>query len=199
MNNRRIFTVKNNEIELGAIVETLISGGRKIPVIFIGEATCPNGLKYVRVILPNELAKVWQVTGNVRIQYARLNDLGYLIGSTQPIFTQDECITIFKTGIGQGGKNKHLGDVKLNLKAHLPFPGRILQKGKIVHYYLGSYYSGEQLIAIIPKNTIISVHTEAEMEQPKKTSFYFLFNGCYMEKISRKERLSYALKFKQEP
>lgn len=195
---RKIFTIKNNQIELGAIVDTLVANGKSIPVIFVGEASWHNGLNYMPVILPNSLYEKWQKRGKIRIHFATINQNNYLVAASELKCLHDECLVVFRTPLGQGGKNAHKGDTKPDLRSHFPFPGNILKKGKIGHHFLGSFYSGTEIIATIPKNTMFSVHVICPIESPKNLITYYLFNGCYLEKISRRNRLSYTLKFKQD-
>ena len=72
-------------------------------------------------------------------------------------------------------------------KKYLPFPGNILVKGIIAQGAAGKMGSGEQLIAIVPKNIVVRTAYSGRLYGAPE-EHYYLWNGEQLLSISGEER-----------
>lgn len=110
-----IFTIENGEVKEGAKVEsfTLKGAGISIPAIIIGEEGRGRKLGVLPVhLLPNAYKK-WKEEGYVYINFAQVGETKSgrpKLFQTEDTDTLEECICVFRTGIGYRGGNSHTGD-----------------------------------------------------------------------------------------
>lgn len=183
MKTFRIFTIKDLQVSLGAEVDTLITENKeKFPVLAVGENQWLAGIAYFPLSLNKNLSDQWQTEKKLIVHYAYF-DQDRLVITERPIYSPHYCLVVFKTSIGQGGANSHRGNFDKNKRRHTPFPGQILKRGKIGHYFLNQLYHGQQLIALMPNQTVFSVHIYGQLQSSQHQ--YFLFNGRNIETFTK--------------
>ncbi|MBU4580285.1 hypothetical protein KKB43_04690 [Patescibacteria group bacterium] len=163
----KVFTVASGKVTEGIVVEklSLKNAGVDIPAIIIGE----EGRGRERSVLPVQLTdsqyKEWQEKGQVTIFFA---EIGKTKAEKPKLFakysanTDEKIVCVFRTKIGYRGGNSHTGDRIYNLPDERgdanpvfgPFPGEKLASGSIAQGSAGRMGSGEQLAAMMPKDTI---------------------------------------------
>jgi hypothetical protein len=153
----KIFTVKSGNVVEGIKINafTLKGVGVSIPAIIVGEEGRGRKLGVLPVQLLPEFHEEWKYNGYVYIHYASVGTTKAgkpKLFQTEDADTLKKCICVFKTKIGFRGGNSHTGDRKDEL--FYPFPGEILCEGVIAQGDAGRMGSGEQLVAILPENTV---------------------------------------------
>ena len=163
----RIFTIESGSVRQGAIVEKLTLKGAQtdIPAILIGE----EGRGRQRGVLPVTLTalqqKEWSEKGYVTIQFAETgtSQSGKPKLIARESGSDEKIIAVFRTKIGFRGGNSHTGDrngkeeysefglIKTR-NTFAPFPGEKIVEGRIAQGTAGGMGSGEQFVAILPKD-----------------------------------------------
>ncbi len=181
----KIFTIENGTVSDGASVEklSLKNAGIEIPAIIIGE----DGRGRQRGVLPVQLSngqyKEWQGKGIVKINFADLTTTK--AGKSKLIAkeTTDETekiVVVFLTKIGFRGGNSHTGDRSgKNENGDIifsDFPGEIIASGTIAQGTAGRMGSGDQLVAIIPKDVIFRTSYSGRL-YGSPSSHYYKWDG----------------------
>src|SRR5690606_34532628 len=124
-----------------------------IPAVIIGEEGRGRQLGVLPVKLTEENYNKWKAGETVTIHFAKISETK----SGKPKLIEmesngdnNEAVVVFRTKIGFRGSNDHTGD------SDEPFPGKVLVEGVIAQGDAGRMGSGDQLVAVIPKNTIFS-------------------------------------------
>src|SRR5690606_27814059 len=150
----KVFTIESGKVIEGAELVTfaLKNADVSIPAIIVGEEGRGRQLGVLPVQLTEEQFKKWRAGETVIIKNARVSETKS--GKPKLIETEDsnneKVIVVFRTQIGFRGSNGHTGD------GDEPFPGDILVCGVIAQGDAGRMGSGDQLVAVIPKNTVFS-------------------------------------------
>ncbi len=190
----KVFTIQDNLVSPGAKANSMLSkSGKRIPIICVGEQQWQEGFRCLPVVLTKEQEALWNGKKNAKIFYTRLMRCKRLAAIDTYPNSCEHALIVFKGNIGQGGSNSYLGDLKDDLKTYDSFPGRILKKGKIGHFYLGKVYTGTQVIAIVPKNTIFSFVKKGQMQEQNKEEYFFYFDGHDIFSMTKAQRLNYSL------
>ena len=182
----KIFTIKSGEVYEGAEVVTfsLKNVDVSIPAIIIGEEGRGRQLGVLPVQLTEEQFKKWRAGETVIVKNARISETRS--GKAKLIEAangddSDKVIAVFRTKIGFRGSNDHTGD------GDEPFPGEVLVEGVIAQGDAGRMGSGDQLVAVIPKNTVFSTKYYGRLYGAPSEHFY-LFDGDKIISVTKEER-----------
>lgn len=159
----RIFTINSGSVCEGAEVGklTLKGAGKDIPAIIIGEEGRGRQRGVLPVTLTNGQYKEWQEKGRVTVQFAEVGESrsGKPKLVARESGSDEQIIGVFRTKIGFRGGNSHTGDrdgtEEYNDKTRnkfAAFPGEVLIEGRIAQGAAGNMGSGQQLVAVMPKN-----------------------------------------------
>ncbi|RME76065.1 MAG: hypothetical protein D6785_14175 [Planctomycetota bacterium] len=74
----------------------------------------------------------------------------------------------------------------------LPFPGEILVKGKIAQGDAGRMGSGQQIVALVPKDVVFRTNLSGRL-YGKPSAFYYIFNGQKILAATWDERQAFGL------
>src|SRR5690606_8627228 len=171
----KVFTIKSGEVYEGAEVVTfqLKHVDVSIPAIIVGEEGRGRQLGVLPVKLTDENYDKWEAGETVTIQFAKISETKS--GKPKLIEVENdnsdnEAIVVFRTKIGFRGSNDHTGD------GDEPFPGEILVSGVIAQGDAGRMGSGDQLVAVIPKNTVFSTKYYGRL-YGEPSEHYYIFDG----------------------
>lgn len=181
----RIFTI-DSAVSEGAKVETLEINGANvsIPVIYVGESGRGSKLGSVPVhLLPAQHA-AWQRGETVVIYNCTMGQTKSgrhkIIETPGSSDNQAQCMVVFRTPIGFRGSNSHTGgraaDYSEENRSFLPFPGNILASGVISQGAAGRMVSGDQYVAIMPKDIIFRTSIMGRLYGAEGVH-YHVFNG----------------------
>ena len=164
----KIFTIESGNVTEGIRVDsfTLKGAGITIPAILVGEEGRGRRLGVLPVQLLPSSYKEWQEEGTVSIHSAKVGETRAgkpKLLETSGITDAEKCICVFRTKIGFRGGNSHTGDRDGGTEKNYwgteyptfhPFPGEVLCEGEIAQGVAGRVGSGEQLVAIMPADTV---------------------------------------------
>lgn len=114
----------------------------------------------------------------------------------RPQADDDKIIVVFRTRIGFRGGNSHTGDETGETEKDywgderpkfLPFPGEILVKGMIAQGDAGRMGGGEQLVAVMPRDTVFRTGYSGRLYGGPKAHFY-LWDGEKLISATKEER-----------
>jgi len=185
----RIFTIESGRVHEGAEVITfaLKNADVTIPAIIVGEEGRGRQLGVLPVKLTNENYNKWKDGETVTIHHAKISETR--AGKPKLIELEksddnndDKAIIVFRTKIGFRGSNDHTGDGD-----NTPFPGEILVNGVIAQGDAGRMGSGDQLIAVIPKNVVFSTKYYGRLYGAPSEHFY-IFDGDKIISVTKEER-----------
>lgn len=152
----RVFTIESGSVSEGSKVQDIIlSGGVKIQAITIGEEGRGSWKEIIPVQGLGEDKKevLFAEIGETRFGKKKLL-------ARPNADTDEKIICVFLTKIGFRGSNNHTGDRIPNWKEDkgdfYPFPGEQLTEkpGVISQGAAGRMGSGQQIIALMPKDTV---------------------------------------------
>ena len=182
----KIFTIESGKVYEGAEVVTfsLKNAEVTIPAIIVGEEGRGRQLGVLPVKLKEENYNKWKDGETVTIHHAKTSETKS--GRPKLIETvnddnNDKAIVVFRTKIGFRGSNDHTGD------GDEPFPGEVLVEGIIAQGDAGRMGSGEQLVALIPKNTVFSTKYYGRLYGAPSEHFY-IFDGDKIVSVTKEER-----------
>lgn len=106
-----------------------------------------------------------------------------------------KCIVVFRTKIGFRGGNSHTGDRKgvenegeyNERRTFEEFPGEILASGSIAQGDAGRMGSGEQLIAVMPKDVVFRTGYSGRL-YGSPSAHYYKFDGEKIIAVTWEER-----------
>lgn len=183
----KIFTIKSGKKEEGVEVEKYaFAEEMSIPTITIGEKGRGRKLGILPVQLSHSSYEEWKKNGKVKIKFA---DLGSTRSGRPKLIesenanSSERIICIFRTEIGFRGGNDHSGDLiseevidgKRKVK-FAPFPGEVLVEGQIAQGSAGRMGSGDQLIAVMPKDIVFRTGYSGRL-YGKPSSHYYKWTG----------------------
>ena len=176
----KIFTIKNGNVSEGVkvVAFTLKGAGVSIPAIIVGEEGRGRKLGVLPVQLLPDTSAEWQEEGHVYIHSAEVGTTKAgkpKLFQTEDADTLEKCICIFKTKIGFRGGNSHTGDRKD--ESFYPFPGEILCEGIIAQGDAGRMGRGEQLVAILPENTVFRTGYSGRLYGYPAEHYYIFRDG----------------------
>ena len=163
----KLYTIIESTIIDGITIEKkeLKGAGIVIPTIIVGERGRGSQEGIMPVDLLPESSAKFQKNGQVSIKFGNLGktrkELPKLIETIEVDKEDNFCLIKFSTPIGFRGCNSHTGEPlneALDTKEYAQFPGQILIRGIISQGAAGNMGSGEQLIALMPKNMIFRIH-----------------------------------------
>jgi len=187
----KIFTIKSGKVTEGVRVDTftLKGAGVTIPAIIIGEEGRGRKLGILPAqLLPDTYAE-WQEKGCVYIRFAKVGTTKAgkpKLFQTKDVDTTEKCICVFRTDIGYRGGNSHTGDRDggtkkgywgEDLPTFHPFPGEILCEGVIAQGDAGRMGSGEQLVAILPADTVFRTGYSGRLYGAPSAHYYVYRDG----------------------
>ena len=187
----KVFTIESGIDTEGARVEsfTLKGAGITIPAIIVGEKGRGRRLGVLPVQLLPDSYKEWQEKGEAMIHSAEVGETRAgkpkLIESSR-ITDTEKCICVFRTMIGYRGANEHTGGRDGRTEKNYlgeerptfhPFPGEILCKGVIAQGDAGRMGSGEQLVAIMPANTVFRTGYSGRLYGAPSAHYYLYRDG----------------------
>jgi len=160
-----VFEIIENKVSHPIIEEFQLASGLKIAALIIGE----RGRGRELGILPVEGAQPGEELRAASIGKTR-SGRPKLIARPEPN-TNDAVIVVLRTPIGFRGNNKHCGKTEQD-----PFPGNVLTRGIIAQGAAGRMGSGDQLIALVPKGKVWSIHIGGRRYGAPHT-YYYTFDG----------------------
>lgn len=182
----KVFTIESGKVIEGAEVVTfaLKNADVSIPAIIVGEEGRGRQLGVLPVQLTEENFNKWKKAETVIIHNAKTSKTkscrAKLIETVNDD-NNDKAIVVFRTKIGFRGSNDHTGD------GDEPFPGEVLVEGIIAQGDAGRMGSGEQLVALIPKNTVFSTKYYGRLYGAPSEHFY-IFDGDKIVSVTKEER-----------
>jgi len=209
----QVFTVIDGRVECGALLHShTLSNGTTIPVVAVGE----KGRGRKQAMIP--VANVPRSDAQGRLLYADLGSTksgGPKLIARQEPGGDTGAIVVFKTGIGFRGSNAHTGDRagwacrRHGCKAEgdgqkpascpdcghdvtirfAPFPGKVLATGVIAQGDAGGMGSGEQIIAIVPKNVVFRTGYSGRL-YGAPAGHYYIFDGKQLLAVTWGERMA---------
>lgn len=182
----KVFTIESGKVIEGAEVVTfaLKNADVTIPAVIIGEEGRGRQLGVLPVKLNQENFDKWKAGETVIVKNARISETRS--GKPKLIETSDDndndkVIAVFRTKIGFRGSNDHTGD------GDEPFPGEVLVEGVIAQGGAGRMGSGDQLVAVIPKNVVFSTKYYGRLYGAPSEHFY-IFDGDKIISVTKEER-----------
>ena len=187
----KIFTIKSGNVTEGVRVDsfTLKGAGITIPAILVGEKGRGRRLGVLPVQLLPSSYKEWQEEGTVSIHSAKIGETKAgkpKLLETSGVTDTEKCICVFRTMIGFRGSNSHTGDRDGGTEKDYwgeeyptfhPFPGEILCKGGIAQGAAGRMGNGEQLVAIMPANTVFRTGYSGRLYGAPSAHYYIYRDG----------------------
>ena len=182
----RILTIESGKVYEGAevVTFTLKGAGVSIPAIIVGEEGRGRQLGVLPVKLTEENYNKWKAGETVTIHFAKISETK----SGKPKLIEmesnsdnNEAVVVFRTKIGFRGSNDHTGD------SDEPFPGKVLVEGVIAQGDAGRMGSGDQLVAVIPKNTVFSTKYYGRL-YGAPPEHYYIFDGDKIISVTKEER-----------
>lgn len=182
----KIFTIESGKVYEGAEVITfaLKNVDVSIPAIIVGEEGRGRQLGVLPVQLTEENFNKWKKAETVIVHNAKISETK----SGRPKLIEvksdndnDKAIAVFRTKIGFRGSNDHTGD------GDDPFPGEILVSGVIAQGDAGRMGSGDQLVAVIPKNVVFSTKYYGRL-YGAPPEHYYIFDGDKIISVTEEER-----------
>jgi|LFRM01.2.fsa_nt_gb hypothetical protein len=187
----KIFTIGSGKVTEGVRVDsfTLKGAGVTIPAILIGEEGRGRRLGVLPVqLLPDTYAE-WQENGYAYIHSAKVGTTKSgkpKLFQTEDADTTEKCICVFRTQIGYRGGNSHTGDRDGGMERDYwgkerptfhPFPGEILCEGIIAQGDAGRMGSGEQLVAVMPADTVFRTGYSGRLYGAPRAHYYVYRDG----------------------
>lgn len=199
----KIFTVSSGSVSEGATVGklTLKGAGIDIPAIIVGEEGRGRSRGVLPVQLPNGLYKEWQEKGSVTVNAA---EVGQTKAGKPKLFvkngadTDEKIIVVFRTKIGFRGGNSHTGDRTGETEKDMwgderpkfhPFPGETLVSGVIAQGAAGRMGSGEQLVAVMPKDIVFRTGYSGRL-YGGPSAHYYKWDGQQLLALTWDERVA---------
>ncbi len=173
----KMFTISSGRVSHGVKVKTLRLAGSdiEIPAIIVGEEGRGRQSGVLPISLPSALHGQWKKGEEVKIFTASVGTTKAgkpkLFASTETTSSDEEAILVFETKIGFRGGNCHSGD-STGEDAYLPFPGKILATGMIAQGDAGRMGSGEQIVAVMPKESIFRTGYSGRLYGCASSHFY---------------------------
>ncbi len=205
----KIFTIEGGKVAEGAKAYSLIlqGAGVTVPVVSVGEEGRGKRLVTIPVQLTAAQYAEWAAEGKTWVLYANLGETRK--GALKLIATEGnnpkdmDCVCVFRTEIGFRGGNSHTGDatgevakpVKFfdssdrEVDTHLPFPGTTIAIGVIAQGAAGYAGSGEQLIAIMPADSIFRTAYSGRMYGAPDEHFYRWDSKVLLGGLTQEERV----------
>ena len=199
----RIFTISSGSVSSGATVGNLNlkNAGINIPAVIVGEEGRGRSRGVLPVQLLNRLRKEWQEKGSVTINAA---EVGQTKAGKPKLFvkngpdTDEKIIVVFRTKIGFRGGNSHTGDRTGETEKDTrggerpkfyPFPGEKLIFGTIAQGAAGYMGSGEQLVAVMPKDIVFRTGYSGRL-YGSPSSHYYKWDGQQLLALTWDERVA---------
>lgn len=210
----KIFTIESGSISEGVEITSfhLKKAGAEIPAIIVGE----EGRGRELGILPVGCLPIPKDSEEkIKIMFGEIGETKTgrpKIFKRDNETTTDSIIVVLKTKIGFRGANAHTGDrtgslicgscgrkvpmSSVDIRCEcggefeiefLPFPGEILVKGIIAEGDAGRMGSGEQIICIIPKNTVFRTAYFGRL-YGAPMSHYYKWDGVKLFSLTWEER-----------
>lgn len=179
----KIFTIEGfGNVKEGAEVEAhkLKNSEVTIDVLTAGESGRGRYLGFI----PVQGVSAGSILHNALLSKTR-NGNYKLIADTTP--DNENCIIVFKSNIGFRGSNDHTGDWDCDQNQYRQLPGQVLVRGTIAQGDAGRMGSGEQLIAIMPVNTVFAIHYSGRLYGAEPI-LYFKFDGSKVITVTVDER-----------
>lgn len=187
----KIYTVESGKVSEGVRVDsfTLKGAGVTIPAITIGEEGRGRRLGVLPIQLLPDTYRKRQEEGTVSIHSAKVGETRAgkpKLIETSGITDTEKCICVFRTMIGFRGGNSHTGDRDGGTEKNYwgveyptfhPFPGEILCEGVIAQGGAGRMGSGEQLVAIMPANTVFRTGYSGRLYGAPSAHYYLYKDG----------------------
>ncbi len=197
----KVFTIEDGKVTEGVRVDSIAlkGAGVTIPAIIIGEEGRGRKLGILPVQLLPEQYKEWQEEGRTHIFFAEVGTTKAgkpKLFQTECIDTTEKCICVFRTMIGYRGGNSHTGDRDGGTEEDYwgiarptfhPFPGEILCDGIIAQGCAGRMGSGEQLVAILPADTVFRTGYSGRL-YGFPPAHYYIFRGGQILSATWEER-----------
>lgn len=187
----KIFTVSNGKINEGAKINTLKLSNSpvKIPVIEIGETGRGRERGIISVNLLPMNFKKWENKEEVRVYSASLGQTrsgNPKLFETEEPTTTEKILVVFRTTPGFRGSCGHTGDLNHH-KSDREFPGEILITGYTAQGIAGRMGGGEQLVALMPLNTVFRTWYTGRLYGDPSEHYYF-WNGKTLYGLTKTER-----------
>lgn len=187
----KIFTIESGNVTEGVRVDsfTLKGAGITIPTILVGEEGRGRRFGVLPVQLLPSSYKEWQEEGTVSIHSAKVGETRAgkpKLLETSGITDTEKCICVFRTKIGFRGGNSHTGDRDGGTEKNYwgveyptfhPFPGEILCEGIIAQGDAGRMGSGDQLVAILPADTVFRTGYSGRLYGAPSAHYYLFRDG----------------------
>ena len=191
MKKMKIFTIESGKVFKGVRVDsfTLKGAGVTIPAIIVGEEGRGRKLGVLPVQLLPEQYQEWQEKGYVRINFAQVGETKSgkpKLFQTEDVDTTEKFICVFRTMIGFRGGNSHTGDRDGGMEKTYwgaeyptfhPFPGEILCEGVIAQGDAGRMGSGNQLVAVMPADTVFRTGYSGRLYGAPRAHYYVYRDG----------------------
>ncbi|UQS95045.1 hypothetical protein Pam2_165 [Pseudanabaena phage Pam2] len=191
----KTYTIEQGRPTEGILVQTReLSSGIKIPVVQVGEEGRGRQLSFLPVELNASSRTKFEAEGQVLINHISLGKTqkgGHKLIEAANTLTNDKCLIVFRTRIGFRGGNSHTGECNYDPDSFefLPFPCEILAEGRIAQGAAGSMGSGQQLIAIAPKNIVFRTRYSGRL-YGAPSSHYYLYTGSQILSATWDERVA---------
>lgn len=191
----RIYQILSGRIDSVTVTTAEVGNEKiKIPVIAVGESGRGRKLAYIPVALLPETYKVWQDRGICHIDFVNLGTTksgAPKFFETETDETPDKFVGVFDTKIGFRGSNAHTGDrIDMAEQGNFhPFPGEILAQGTIAQGAAGNMGSGNQLIALMPYNTVFRTAYGGRLYGNPGSHYYF-HDGTKLLSLTWDERVA---------
>ncbi len=195
MSSYRIFTVNGGTVSEDAVVEALHlkgAAGIIIPVIAVGE----EGRGRKRDIVAVSGADPGDVIRFAELGTTKVGKPKLIVRAAPD--DDSKVIVVFRTPIGFRGGNSHTGDrtgeeehkewdEKRTRLTFAPFPGVIISAGMIAEGSAGRMGYGDQLIAVMPENTVFrTAYSGRRYGAPG--AHYYVWNGKHLLALTWAER-----------
>lgn len=202
MNAFRLFTIDSGSVRQGALVEKLTLKGAQtdIPAILIGEEGRGRQRGVLPVTLTASQQQEWSEKGRVTILFA---ETGTSQSGKPKLVARDsgsdeKIIGVFRTKIGFRGGNSHTGDRNgteeyddfgstKTRNTFAPFPGEKIVEGRIAQGDAGGMGSGEQFVAILPKDVWFRTSYSGRL-YGAPGSHYYKWDGVNLSAMTWDER-----------
>lgn len=99
------------------------------------------------------------------------------------------ALCVLRTPIGFRGDNEHTGDFDKAADVCAPWPGVNLARGRIAQGAAGGMGSGEQVITIVPAETVFRARIGGRL-YGAPPAWYYVFDGTTVHAATREQRLN---------
>ncbi|MDD4409372.1 MAG: hypothetical protein PHW52_01825 [Candidatus Pacebacteria bacterium] len=189
----KVFTVETGKVEKGVSVEPFELKNAKmvIPAVIVGEIGRGRGQGVLTIQMSPELLKAWEMDRKMKIfaaQIGKTRNGGNKLIATVDRGSEERAIFVLRTSIGYRGGNVHTGDELVEGGGYEAFPGEILTSGVIAQGDAGRMGSGDQIVAIIPRNVVFRTAYTGRLYGEPSEHYYKWVGGDNVLAISGTER-----------